>query len=127
MPVAQSGTGKGQGYGKIMRPLDALAKEARETWERDEQPRILTEIEEQQAIIARIRKDIGKAAEPHEKTSLRKEMRDAKRDLAAAEKAQDSRPVWNAGEVTREELARLDGWANWGSYFSADRRGSRGD
>ncbi len=107
MGVAESGTGKGRGYTEIIQHLDELATAESEGWEANVRPVILADVEEQHAIIARVKKTLTKATDSTERVAMKEEMKAAKSALASLEQQLGKAPVWNAGEATREALARL--------------------
>lgn len=105
--IAESGTGKGQSYKEIMRPLETLANQYAKAWERDVYPFLSAEREEAEAVVARLRKEMTKEPDADARTGMKQEMEAMKAKLAANEKALASRPVHNAGEATSEALARI--------------------
>lgn len=106
MPVARSGTGKGQSFGLIAHPFIVKETARLEDWRRHERPQIVTQHEMAEARMAKLKKSFPKAQSVEAEQQMRSEWLVAQREKDQAAKAMRE-PAWSAEEATKEAIQSL--------------------
>lgn len=106
LPVAASGTGKGQSFGLIAEPF--LKREAArvDEWQRQDRPQGRADMAVAKARLARLEAEARKPLKPEEKAGLLVEMREAHAEQDRAERALHE-PAWSTEQATKEAIESL--------------------
>lgn len=106
MPVAASGTGKGQSFGAIAEPF--LQREAARLaeWQRVDRPQARADKAVAEARMARLTTDAKKPLKPEEKASLLSELAEVHGDIDRAERCMHE-PAWSTEQATKEAIESL--------------------
>jgi hypothetical protein len=106
LPVAASGTGKGQSFGQIVEPF--LAREAArlDEWRRTDRPRAAAEYGIAEARLARIKSEAKKALSADDKAMILTNWREAQAEMDAAERGLHE-PAWSTEQATLEAVQNL--------------------
>ena len=101
---AESGSGKSETMRHAAAPLLALERETLDRWRHDTLPRAKADARLLAADVKRLEKAADKALDGESRATLRDELADKERQLAAAEAALQA-PVFTVEDVTTEKLA----------------------
>lgn len=106
LPVAASGTGKGQSYGLIAEPL--LSREAArlDEWRRTDRPHAAAEYGMAEARLARIKSEAKKSLSADDKAMMMTNWREAQAEMDAAERGLQE-PAWSTEQATLEAVQNL--------------------
>lgn len=106
MPVAKSGTGKGQSFGGIADPF--LTREAQRLveWQQTDKPQALADKAVAEARQTRLHADAKKPLTKDEKASLVHEMKEVNADIERAERSLHE-PAWSTEQATKEAIESL--------------------
>jgi 5S rRNA maturation endonuclease (ribonuclease M5) len=106
MPVAASGTGKGQSFGAIAEPFLQREAERLAEWQRVDRPQARADKAVAEARMARLTTDAKKPLTPEEKASLLSELAEVHGDIDRAERRMHE-PVWTTEQATKEAIESL--------------------
>ncbi len=106
MPVAKSGTGKGQSFGLIAQPFMARETARLDKWRQQERPLFATKHDMAQAKVDKLKRSFTKAKTQEAEQALRSEWHTAQMELEQTTEAMRE-PAWSTGEATKEALQRL--------------------
>ncbi len=103
LPIAKSGTGKGQAFHVVVKPLHDLERRHVEEWKKEKRPDILTEfaIAEKEFEIAK--QNAAKAKDTTERGEYAKSARLAREKMEIM-KQENREPIWTVGDTTREAM-----------------------
>ena len=106
MPVAASGTGKGQSFGAIAEPFLQRESERLAEWQRVDRPQARADKAVAEARMARLTTDAKKPLKPEEKASLLSELAEVHGDIDRAERCMHE-PAWSTEQATKEAIESL--------------------
>ena len=106
MPVAASGTGKGQSFGAIAEPFLQREAERLAEWQRVDRPQARADKAVAEALMARLTTDAKKPLKPEEKASLLSELAEVHGDIDRAERCMHE-PAWSTEQATKEAIESL--------------------
>jgi 5S rRNA maturation endonuclease (ribonuclease M5) len=106
MPVAASGTGKGQSFGAIAEPFLQREAERLAEWQRVDRPQARADKAVAEARMARLTTDAKKPLKPEEKASLLSELAEVHGDIDRAERCMHE-PAWSTEQATKEAIESL--------------------
>jgi len=106
MPVAASGTGKGQSFGAIAEPFLLREAERLAEWQRVDRPQARADKAVAEARMARLTTDAKKPLKPEEKASLLSELAEVHGDIDRAERCMHE-PAWSTEQATKEAIESL--------------------
>lgn len=106
LPVAASGTGKGQSFGLIAEPF--LSREAArlEEWRRTDRPHAAAEYGMAEARLGRIKAEAKKSLSADDKAMMLTNWREAQAEMDAAERGLQE-PAWSTEQATLEAVQNL--------------------
>jgi hypothetical protein len=106
MPVAASGTGKGQSFGDIAEPF--LAREALrvEQWRKVDRPEALTKKMMAEEVLARLKSEWRKDSSAEKKRQFVENISAAQAEIDEAEKS-IREPAWSTEQATKESIEDL--------------------
>jgi hypothetical protein len=106
LPVAASGTGKGQSFGLIAEPF--LSREAArlDEWRRTDRPHAAAEYGMAEARLARIKSEAKKSLSADDKAMMLTNWREAQAEMDAAERGLQE-PAWSTEQATLEAVQNL--------------------
>ena len=106
MPVAQSGTGKGQSFGAIAEPFQKREAEMLAEWRRRDRPEARASKSLAEARLAKLTASAKGTLTPDEKASLLREMAECQADIDRAERVM-LEPAWSTEQATKEAIESL--------------------
>lgn len=106
MPVAASGTGKGQSFGAIAEPFLQREAERLAEWQRVDRPQARADKAVAEARLARLTTDAKKPLKPEEKAGLLSELAEIHGDIDRAERCLHE-PAWSTEQATKEAIESL--------------------
>lgn len=106
MPVAASGTGKGQSFGGIAEPFLQREAERLAEWQRIDRPKARADKAVAEARLAKLTTDAKKSLAPDEKASLLSELAESHSEIDRAERCLHE-PAWSTEQATKEAIESL--------------------
>ncbi len=125
MPVAQSGTGKGQSFGTIAAPFMEREAERVEEWKRTDRPQANADKKVAEARLAQLEANAKRGLSSEGKASLLQEWREIEAEIDRAERCLKE-PAWSTEQATKEAIESLFSTANREQVasLSAEARGA---
>ena len=124
LSFAESGTGKGQAFGVMSKPMNDKIGEMMEEWRIDARPRLMADHEAANADIYVLRKELQSPSGPADAAAAGEAMRDAikRQDEAIAALARS--PMINIGNATAEAIVEFlaNAPAEAGTVIAAEGR-----
>ncbi|MCB0188387.1 MAG: zinc metallopeptidase [Caldilineaceae bacterium] len=125
MPVAKSGTGKGQSFGPIAEPFLKMEAERVAQWQRTDRPEARADKAVAEARLGKLTGDAKKNLSSEEKANLLRDMADCHAEIERAERCLRE-PAWSTEQATKEAIESLIATATHETLasLSAEARGA---
>jgi hypothetical protein len=106
LPVAASGTGKGQSFGLIAEPFLSRERERLDEWRRTDRPHAAAEYGMAETRLGRVKSEAKKALSADDKAMMLTDWREAQAEMDAAERGMQE-PAWSTEQATLEAVQNL--------------------
>jgi|GEM_PF-523308 len=106
MPVAASGTGKGQSFGAIAEPFLQREAERLAEWQRVDRPQARADKAVAEARLTKLTADAKKSLAPEEKQNLLRELAESHSEIDRADRCLHE-PAWSTEQATKEAIESL--------------------
>jgi len=105
LPIAESGTGKGENYRLAAEPFEAAEAEAIEAFDMHTRPGLVAELRVAELRSKKLCSDAAKETDRHARHLVTEEYRRAAEEAVQIERQIDAAPKWRVADVTKEALA----------------------
>jgi hypothetical protein len=104
LPIAESGTGKGEAYKLAAAPFETAAAEAAENFDMHTRPGLVAELRIAEACSTKLGKDAVKESDRHARHLVTRDFQQAEENVAEIKKKLAAAPRWKVSDITKEQL-----------------------